>query len=186
MVTEIRWSRCAVSLASPVQSAIRRSSSSRKGEAEIVDWAKRLENYWTETRCIRELHILHNLALWRDLRGTARNHRRGLNVRCCNGVDNRHVPCEVSSGLPWNEREAIRSFIVCPQQPFGFFDRWNVGTNQGAVYQIVDRVMACQATWSVLARQRVTPGFYLGISGGGEVSPPESKIPPRKKRNITM
>ena len=30
MVTEIRWSRCAVSLASPVQSAIRRPSSSRK------------------------------------------------------------------------------------------------------------------------------------------------------------
>ena len=30
MVTEIRWSRCAVSLASPVQSAIRRPSSTRK------------------------------------------------------------------------------------------------------------------------------------------------------------
>ena len=30
MVTEIRWSRCAVSLTSPVQSAIRRPSSSRK------------------------------------------------------------------------------------------------------------------------------------------------------------
>ena len=30
MVTEIRWSRCEVSLASPVQSAIRRPSSSRK------------------------------------------------------------------------------------------------------------------------------------------------------------
>ena len=35
-----------------------------------------------------------------------------LNVRCCNGIDNRHIPCEVSSGLPWNERVAIRSFIV--------------------------------------------------------------------------
>ena len=57
-------------------------------------------------------------------------------IHCCNGVDNRHVPCEVSSDLPWNERVAIRSFIVCHQQPLRFFDRWNVGTNQDVVYQI--------------------------------------------------
>ena len=79
--------------------------------APLTPWFRR---HW-------ELHILHNLALWRDLRGTARNHRRVLKVRCCNGVDNRHVPCEVSSGLPWDERVAIRSFIVRPQQPLRFF-----------------------------------------------------------------
>ena len=52
-------------------------------------------------------------------------------VQCCSGADNQHVSCEVSSVLPWNERVAIRSFVVCPQQPLRFFDRWNVGTDSG-------------------------------------------------------
>ena len=86
MVTEIRWSRCAVPLASPVPSAIRRPISSRKERTRSFIGPN--VDRRSEARCIWELHVLHNLALW----PLPQSQTWFESIRCCNGVDNRHVP----------------------------------------------------------------------------------------------